>query len=91
MKAVCVGLDNLNIISDEAYEQVQSVTRDAASKVIKQEGKPRMTLSEYNFEAYMRWLDSQVRSFAVWNVFEESANNREFSLQKVRFSFKNFV
>ena len=60
MKAVGVGLENLNIISDEAYDQVQETMKQAANKIIAGEGKPRMALSEYHFEAYMRWLDSQV-------------------------------
>jgi len=57
IKAMSAGLDNLNIISEEAYQQVQeclasvsSVTKNIDSKV---------TLAQYYFESQMRWLDSQ--------------------------------
>lgn len=60
VKAVSIGLDNLNIISDEAYNQVQNIMQTGCKEINKTEdGKQRMTLSEYYFEAYMRWLDSQ--------------------------------
>ena len=60
MKAVAVGLENLNIISDEAYEQVQETMKANSSKVVQNEGKKSMTIQEYQFEAQMRSLDAQV-------------------------------
>ena len=32
VKAVSVGIDNLNIISDEAFNKVQEIVKDAAGK-----------------------------------------------------------
>ena len=55
-----VGIDNLNIISNEAFEQVQEIVRNNNKVNIASEGKPQLGLDEITFEAYMRWMDSQV-------------------------------
>lgn len=59
VKAMVVGVDNLNIISDEAFEQVQEIVRNNSKVNIASEGKPQLGLDEITFEAYMRWMDSQ--------------------------------
>ena len=55
-----VGVENLNIISNEAYEQVQETMRANSAKIVKGEGKKAMTVQQYQFEAQMRSLDAQV-------------------------------
>ena len=55
---MCAGIENLNIISDEAFTQVQMVYANQSS--IKMGTDDKMSLSEYYFEAYMRWMDAQV-------------------------------
>jgi hypothetical protein len=57
VKAMCAGIENLNIISDEAFTQVQMVYANQSS--IKMGTDDKMSLSEYYFEAYMRWMDAQ--------------------------------
>ena len=57
---MAIGLENLNIISEEAYEQVQKVSENNHKSLFYGEGKYQMTLDEYHFEAHMRLLDSQV-------------------------------
>ena len=56
-----VGLDNLNIISDEAFEQVQELRKNNSKIFIGKGGNPQTGVSELMFEAYMRWMDAQVR------------------------------
>lgn len=56
-----VGLENLNIISDAAFDQVQELLKNSSKiSMGKQDGTKKLTVYEYSFEAWMRWLDSQV-------------------------------
>jgi hypothetical protein len=65
---MAAGLDNLIIISDEAFEQVQELMRSQSNIFITQEGKSQIGKNELNFEAYMRWMDSQVISLFVYCI-----------------------
>ena len=63
MKSVGIGLENLYIISDAAFDQVQRVVKDSTKVVFNgDEEKHRLSVAELYFESYMRWLDSQVCS-----------------------------
>lgn len=53
------GLDNINIISEEAYQQVQECL--ATANAITKNTDSKVTIAQYYFEAQMRWLDSQVK------------------------------
>ncbi|XP_066931002.1 alpha-adducin-like [Clytia hemisphaerica] len=59
VKAIPIGLDNLNIVSEEAFQQVQDIQRNNCKINVTAEGKPQMSLADLTFEAYMRWMDSQ--------------------------------
>ena len=56
VRAVSVGVENLNLISDEVFQQVQN---SATASAVKMGSSDQVSLSEYYFEAYMRWLDDQ--------------------------------
>ena len=49
----------MTLISDEAFEAVQEIARNNAKVMMSSDGKPKMKLDELNFEAHMRWMDSQ--------------------------------
>ena len=59
VKAIPIGLDNLNIVSEEAFQQVQEIRKNNSKVNVTAEGKPQMSLADLTFEAYMRWMDSQ--------------------------------
>lgn len=68
VKLTAVGLDNIHVISEAAYQQVQEFKQHSADLAMNgsaKESKSIMEVEEYYFEAYMRWLDAQVIS----NVF----------------------
>ena len=79
---MAVGVENLNIISDEAYEQVQETMKANSAKVIKGEGKKSMTVQEYQFEAQMRSLDAQVPPFFLMDFYEFHPSDSDFTLSK---------
>ena len=65
VKLTAVGLDNIHVISDAAYQQVQEFKQHSADLAMNgsaKESKSSMEVEEYYFEAYMRWLDAQVIS-----------------------------
>ncbi|XP_047128272.1 alpha-adducin isoform X1 [Hydra vulgaris] len=59
VKALSVGLENLNIISEEAYEKVQKIMEEKGRSIFYGEGRCQIPLDECFFEAHMRLLDSQ--------------------------------
>ena len=57
---MAVGLDNLNLLSDEEFAAVQDVVKNEKKiSMAASDQKPKLNLNELTFEAYMRWMDAQ--------------------------------